>query len=116
MERLSMTSKKDKEIVHTITQAASEYFDIASDLLLEDKNHRTSYIRRLCWYLIKNNTMLNYNEIGAIFKMNFSNIYRGVETIDAQKNTYSIIAQDLKNISIAANNFEKKFEWQLPLL
>lgn len=108
-----MTSKRDIEIVNAIIRATYEYFDIPVDVFIKNKSHKYAYMRRLCWYVIKNNTMLNYREISELFDMNYSNIYRGIEEVAIQKNTYRDVARNLKNIIAATNNVEKNFEWQV---
>lgn len=115
MENEVVISKMESEIVDSVQRAVCDYFNINEDGLMTNKNFRYVYIRRLCLFLIKENTTLSLNDLSAMFHVERSNIFKGIDVIKFQKGIYTSVAYDVKNIYRIANNFEKKFEWQLPL-
>lgn len=104
-----------REVYDFVTKAACENFDITPTILKEDKTRQLSYIRHLCFYLLKNNfNELSFDDIGKEFNITEHPTRFGFVKIDAQKNIYGGIMADLTRLCSTVNSFEgKKFVWIL---
>lgn len=101
------------EMIDAIAAAAAEYYGVTEKYLLNSSSRDMVRPRQLCFYLVYKNADLSSYLIGQRFNRTRNPVDYGISLIDAQKNIYRQVLVDLVNIAKAANNFEKKFNWNV---
>jgi chromosomal replication initiation ATPase DnaA len=107
---------RDKEIMEAIIKAACEHYDISEDVLMTvTKKPEATSIRHECMYLIISNTGLKDYAVADRFGITRTPLKRGVEIIETHRTIYRQTLDNLNAIVAIANNFEKKYQWQISL-
>lgn len=91
------------QIQESVILAACVHFDISEQQLLSGTTYDFVYARQLCFFLIKQNTILNPKFIGHRFNLGRFTVAYGIEKIDATKNIYTQTLSDLKKIGQLAS-------------
>jgi chromosomal replication initiation ATPase DnaA len=82
-----------------VITAACQHFEITETDLLNITAYNVSYMRHICFYLIKENTLLSKSAIGFRFGKTKSPVNYGIDIIGCTKNNYSQTLADLKEIA-----------------
>jgi chromosomal replication initiation ATPase DnaA len=107
---------RDKEVMELVIKAACEHFDIPEgDLMTVTKKPEATSIRHMCMYLIMTNTSMKDYTVADRFGITRTPLKRGVEIIETHRTIYRQTLDSLRAIAEIANNFEKKYEWQISL-
>lgn len=102
-----------KPIEERLLDAACIYWNVTRQYFAKPENKKettTVYRRRVVCYLLKQNTIYSYREIATKFGfLSTSRIQEGVEEIDARKDIYKQICDDINQISYLADKLDADF-------
>lgn len=82
-----------------IIKAACNHFEISEPELLSITAYNVAYMRHICFYLIKCNTMLSKSAIGFRFNKTKSPVEHGIDIISCTKSKYVQTLGDIKKIA-----------------
>lgn len=104
-----------RELIVAVISAACEYYGITKDQLISERS--LAHARQKCYYIIiKSTTGLYDYDIGNYFNKGRTSVQYGIALVDSHKVFYRQVLGDLNNIIALANNFDKKYSWDLPLI
>ena len=111
-EKVNAITPENRELIECVMKAVCNYFDVTEKQLKEE--HKLATARHYCFYLIKENTtgVFDYN-IGAFFNRKRTAVQYGIDLVDHHKFIYRQTLGTLNTIIQIANNFEKKYTWDL---
>lgn len=82
-----------------IINATCNYFSIErKELFQKSQKMEVVYHRRVCMYLLRQETGLALNSIGERFHMTGENVRICVDIIESQKDVYKWVSNDINNI------------------
>lgn len=68
--------------VRTVLQATAMYFGVEIEAMLGEMRTRDLVrARHVCWWLLRNETVLSYPQIGEIFDRDHTTIVKGVQSV-----------------------------------
>lgn len=100
-----------KPIEDRIIDAATIYWEVERSYFSQRSQESTQVYRRsIVFYLIKENTLLSYEAVAKLFGfLSHQNVMDKVDTIEARKNVYPQVGNDIKNILRLAEKLDAQF-------
>jgi chromosomal replication initiation ATPase DnaA len=104
-----IASPRDKELMEAVIAATCSYFSIIEQEMITSKKMDVVDIKRICIYLIVQNTSMKDYAIAERFGMTRTPLNAGVDIIETRirLKIYRQTSDTIKAISDLANNFEK---------
>jgi hypothetical protein len=113
VKRTIIVDPADRELVSCIKKAACMHFDMEEAMLIEDKRPTVANVRFLCFWLIAQNSQIKDYAIAELFHKKRSVVNYGIETIDVHKKIYRQTIDNLRQIALLADTFDKNYQWSI---
>jgi hypothetical protein len=111
--RKPIINPADRELVTFIKKATCKHFDIDERRLIEDKSVVVANIRFLCFWLIAKNSQLKDYAIADMFHKKRSVVNYGIDTIEVHRKIYRQTIDNLRQIALLADTFDKNYSWHI---
>lgn len=102
-----------KPIEQRLIDAACIYYEVDRSYFNKNSVREKSKVvqrRNILYYMIKHNTLFAWKDIAALFGFSSHEpVIEAVENIDAQKNIYQQISNDINHIQAIADKLDAEF-------
>ncbi len=104
-------SARDQEKIDVIINITCAYFS-TDRAIISMPGKSCTKIRRICFYLIANNTDISHARIAQLFNTDQAQATRGIDLITVHRNIYASLSHEIKDIVQNCNKFTpKQYEW-----